>query len=71
MVDWNKEISFGRKQDAAEELEALEENHSPERGGPCRGAHSVEPLPAAEPEPVAELEPDSTRSRTSPRRVRC
>jgi type IV pilus assembly protein PilM len=60
MVDWNKEISFGRKQDAAEELEALEEEtHSPEPDeAPAEEPTSVEPAPAAEPEPVAELEPE-------------
>ena len=46
MVDWNKEISFGRKQDAEPtELEALEEETqlgpSPSRG----------PLLEPEPEP--------------------
>jgi type IV pilus assembly protein PilM len=60
MVDWNKEISFGRKQDGAEELEALEEEtHSPEpEEAPAPQPTSVEPVPAAEPEPVAELEPE-------------
>ena len=60
MVDWNKEISFGRKQDAAEELEALEEEtHSPEpEEAPVEEPTSVEPVSAADPEPVTELEPE-------------
>ena len=60
MVDWTKEISFGRKQDAAEELEALEEEtHTPEpEEAPAEEPTSVEPVPAPKPEPVAELEPE-------------
>ena len=60
MVDWNKEISFGRKDDAAEELEALEEE-TPSREAeeaPFEEPTSVAPVPAAEPEPVTELEPE-------------
>ena len=60
MVDWNKEISFGRKDDAAEELEALEEETpSPEpEGAPFEEPTSVAPVPAAEHAPVTELEPE-------------
>ena len=29
MVDWNKEINFGRKKEPAEEPEAVEETQSP------------------------------------------
>ena len=43
MVDWNKEISFGRKKEGAEEPEAVEETQSLE---------PVE-LPEPEAEPVA------------------
>jgi type IV pilus assembly protein PilM len=60
VVDWNKEISFGRKQDAAEELEALEEQTpSPEpEGAPVEESTSIAPVPAAETAPVTELEPE-------------
>jgi type IV pilus assembly protein PilM len=60
VVDWNKEISFGRKDDAAEELEALEEetrSREPEEA-PFEEPTSVAPVPAAEHAPVTELEPE-------------
>ncbi len=48
MVDWNKEIKFGRKNERAEEPEAVEETQP------------LEPvdLPEPDPEPVAEVEPE-------------
>jgi type IV pilus assembly protein PilM len=58
MVDWNKDLSFGRNKEPAEEPEAVEETLSPE---------SVEvPEPTAEPvvgvelppQPVADVEPE-------------
>ena len=49
MVDWNKEISFGRKKERAEEPEVAEETQSPE---PVELPEpEVDPV-AAEPEPV-------------------
>jgi len=58
MVDWNKDLSFGRNKEPAEEPEAVEETQSPE---------PVEvPEPTAEavvgvelpPQPVADVEPE-------------
>jgi type IV pilus assembly protein PilM len=48
VVDWNKEISFGRKQKDAEEPESLEE--------PLEPVESPEPSPEPEREPAAEVE---------------
>ena len=56
MVDWNKEISFGRKNEPAEEPEAVEETQSLEP------VELPEPEPVVDagpqPEPAAELEPE-------------
>jgi type IV pilus assembly protein PilM len=46
VVDWNKEISFGRKKDRAEEPEALDETQS------------LEPVELPDPEPELVVEPD-------------
>jgi type IV pilus assembly protein PilM len=60
MVDWNKEISFGRKKEGAEEPEAVEETQSLEPVElPEPDAVEAEPvLVDAEPEPAAEVEPE-------------
>jgi type IV pilus assembly protein PilM len=58
VVDWNKEISFGRKKDAAEEWETLEDDVpslEPEEA-PVEEPTLPEPVPA--PQPVAEVEPE-------------
>src|SRR3954451_13410110 len=66
MVDWNKEISFGRKKEDAEEPEAVEETQSlepVELPEPEAETVAVEPQPVVvdaepEPEPAAEVEPE-------------
>jgi type IV pilus assembly protein PilM len=55
MVDWNKEISFGRKKEPAEEPEALEDTQPLDVE---LRAPEPEAEPEAEPEPVAEAEPE-------------
>jgi type IV pilus assembly protein PilM len=58
VVDWNKEISFGRKNDAAEELEALEEGTPSPEPDEARFdvPTSVAPVPAAGHAAVTELD---------------
>ncbi len=58
MVDWNKEISFGRKKDR--EDDAFEEFEAPEPE-PAEAVEQLEPDPVAETEPTApepDLEPE-------------
>jgi type IV pilus assembly protein PilM len=60
MVDWNKEINFGRKKERAEEPEAVEETQSAE---PVELPEPEAETIAAEPEPVvvdAEPQPEPT-----------
>jgi type IV pilus assembly protein PilM len=64
MVDWNKEISFGRKNEPAEEPEAVEETQSLEPVEPPEpepvtvdAEPQLEPAAELEPEPIPEPEP--------------
>jgi type IV pilus assembly protein PilM len=64
MVDWNKDLSFGRNKEPAEEPEAVEETQSPEpvevpepTAEPVVGVE-LPPRPVADVEPEPEPEPD-------------
>ncbi len=74
MVDWNKDLSFGRKNEPADEPETVEETQSLP---PVEVPEPVTEPVAVEPEPVTEVasEPEPSlfrrrRPRTSPRRAR-